>query len=70
MADDADHAQRVIEADLERRIAAARGVVATGESATECRDCGAQIPEGRRLAVPGVTRCSWCQQQVERGARR
>ena len=37
-----------------------------GESAHECEKCGAQIPEGRRLAVPGCTRCISCQEAVER----
>ena len=30
-----------------------------------CRDCGEEIPEGRRLAAPACTRCLDCQQQWE-----
>ena len=36
-----------------------------GESATECEDCGVDIPEARRLAVPGVFRCIVCQEAVD-----
>jgi phage/conjugal plasmid C-4 type zinc finger TraR family protein len=30
-------------------------------SASECGDCGDQIPEERRLAAPGCTRCIDCE---------
>ena len=30
-----------------------------------CRDCGEEIPEGRRLAAPSCTRCRDCQQEWE-----
>lgn len=33
---------------------------------THCEDCGDEIPEGRRLAAPGCTRCRDCQQNAER----
>jgi phage/conjugal plasmid C-4 type zinc finger TraR family protein len=35
-------------------------------SLTECDDCGEDIPEARRLAVPGVTMCIYCQTKSER----
>jgi len=35
-------------------------------SLTECDDCGEDIPEARRLAVPGVTMCIYCQAKSER----
>ena len=31
------------------------------DSATECIDCGSQIPEARRWAMPGCQRCVKCQ---------
>lgn len=31
-----------------------------GESALECEECGIQIPEARRLAVPGCRLCVDC----------
>ena len=40
---------------------------ATGVSAAFCA-CGEPIPEGRRLAIPGVQTCIECQQDIERRA--
>jgi phage/conjugal plasmid C-4 type zinc finger TraR family protein len=66
MADHADHAQRVIEADLERRIAAARGVMPAGPGPEDCERCDEPIPEARRVALPGVRVCVYCAQKTER----
>ena len=42
-----------------------------GESATDCEECGVEIPEGRRMAVPGCKLCRECAQimEIKRGAR-
>ena len=61
MADEIDIAQERIEADIAHRIASR--TVYTGISATEC-DCGEEIPEGRRLAIPGVRLCVGCAERV------
>lgn len=37
-----------------------------GESAEECEECGASIPEERRKAYRGCTRCVSCQTAFER----
>lgn len=34
-------------------------------SATHCSDCGEDIPELRRVKVPGCQRCASCQQDEE-----
>nr|WP_319246913.1 DksA/TraR family C4-type zinc finger protein [uncultured Celeribacter sp.] len=34
-----------------------------GESFLECADCGEDIPEARRHAIPGVKLCIDCQQE-------
>jgi len=39
-----------------------------GDSLTHCAECDEEIPEARRLAVPGVKLCIDCQQ--ERDGRR
>jgi phage/conjugal plasmid C-4 type zinc finger TraR family protein len=39
----------------------ARARMPAGESETHCAECGEQIPEGRRRAVPGVRTCVECQ---------
>ncbi len=36
------------------------------ESLEECEDCGDDIPEARRIAIKGVTRCIHCQELFER----
>lgn len=58
MSDVADDADIVIEESLNRSISQIPRY--TGISATEC-DCGEEIPEGRRLAIPGVQLCAACQ---------
>jgi len=58
MADICDDADDVIEKTREHALAQIPRY--TGISATEC-DCGDEIPEGRRLAIPGVRSCAACQ---------
>ncbi|KIC12824.1 TraR/DksA family transcriptional regulator [Morococcus cerebrosus] len=36
-------------------------------SLSHCEDCGAPIPEARRRAVRGCTRCIGCQEYFEHG---
>lgn len=48
------------------RLQSRRGPV--GESLTECADCGEEIPQARRKAIPGVKLCVEC--ASERDARR
>ncbi|MFK7671819.1 TraR/DksA C4-type zinc finger protein [Pseudomonas lundensis] len=70
MADDVDFAEERIEKELASALAAR--VVYLGESAHEC-ECGEEISEGRRLAVPGVQSCITCAEQAAlklRGVRR
>ena len=35
-------------------------------SAEECEECGDEIPEARRKAVPGCQLCVFCQEKHER----
>jgi phage/conjugal plasmid C-4 type zinc finger TraR family protein len=35
-------------------------------SAEECEECGDEIPEARRLAVPGCKLCVFCKEKQER----
>ena len=53
-----------IEASIEdelKRLKALRRPV--GESLSDCAECGQEIPEARRKAVPGVKLCVDCQQE-------
>jgi len=45
---------------------AARSGQEVPESATECEDCGEAIPEARRKAVHGCTRCTEYQEIHDR----
>ena len=35
-------------------------------SAEECEECGDEIPEARRNAIPGVQLCVFCKEKQER----
>ena len=50
-------------ADVQRKLAEQ----AAQPSLTECEDCGEAIPEPRRRAILGCTRCVWCQELAEKG---
>jgi phage/conjugal plasmid C-4 type zinc finger TraR family protein len=39
----------------------ARSCMPTGESETHCLECGEEIPQARRRALPGVRTCVTCQ---------
>lgn len=71
MADVCDEADIVIEEALNRTLAQIPRY--TGISATECEECGDDIPEGRRNAVKGVQLCVGCAERaalVKQGVRR
>ena len=50
-------------ADVQRKLAEQ----AAQPSLEECEDCGDIIPQARRLALKGCTRCVWCQELAEKG---
>ncbi|MBN9887349.1 DksA/TraR family C4-type zinc finger protein [Salipiger abyssi] len=53
-----------IEASISDELERMRGRRApVGESLTECAECGEEIPEKRRSAIPGVKLCIDCQQE-------
>ncbi len=57
--------QEQIDASLTDEINRARSRLPRGESARECDECGAAIPEARRQAVPGVRLCVACQELAD-----
>lgn len=61
-----EQAQRLQDERLEHAIA--NRVQYQGESAEDCESCGTDIPEARRLAVPGCRFCVECQGLRERRA--
>ena len=54
--------QEQIDATIEDAVNRARSQLPHGKSPSDCVECGANIPEARRLAVPGVCLCIPCQQ--------
>ncbi|QGU10635.1 TraR/DksA family transcriptional regulator [Leclercia sp. J807] len=64
MADFADDASAVEELQREAALSAHR-INRDAVSAKQCSDCGEDIPELRRVKVPGCQRCASCQQDSE-----
>ncbi len=64
MADFADDASAVEELQRNAALSAHR-INRDAVSATHCSDCGEDIPELRRVKVPGCQRCASCQQDSE-----
>lgn len=54
--------QDQIDATVEDAVRRVRSHLPEGESARECDECGVEIPEARRQAVPGVRLCVACQE--------
>jgi len=50
---------------MKAALAAHRSRQNQGESLMFCEDCDQPIPESRRQAMPGCTRCVSCQQKAE-----
>lgn len=71
MSDICDQADDVIEETRNRALSQIPRY--TGISATECVECEEEIPEGRRVAIPGVTLCTACAERealAKKGVRR
>lgn len=63
-----EHLMELAQSRIERTVAdrvAAITAKPKRESAEHCVDCGTDIPEARRLMVPGVIRCTSCQTLIE-----
>jgi phage/conjugal plasmid C-4 type zinc finger TraR family protein len=54
--------QEQIDATVKDGIERAKSRLPQGPGLTHCEDCGAEIPEARRQAVPGVRLCIRCQE--------
>ena len=58
--------QDQIDATVKDGIKRAKSRIAEGPSLTHCAECGGEIPEARRAAVPGVRLCLVCQDADDR----
>jgi phage/conjugal plasmid C-4 type zinc finger TraR family protein len=64
--DEIDMAQSHWDLLLAAKINSLRLKAATAdEAATDCEECGEEIPLARRKAVPGCTFCVKCQARME-----
>lgn len=58
--------QDQIDSTVEEAVDRVRRQAPRGPSLTACEACGTEIPEARRVAVPGVRLCVSCQAAQER----
>jgi phage/conjugal plasmid C-4 type zinc finger TraR family protein len=61
--------QDQIDASVEDAVERARRKLPSGPGRAECEECGAEIPEARRRALPGVRLCVACQAQRDEAER-
>ena len=57
--------QDQIDATIEDAVNRARSKLKAGDSRRDCIECGEDIPEARRQAVPGVQLCIPCQTALD-----
>jgi phage/conjugal plasmid C-4 type zinc finger TraR family protein len=58
--------QEQIDATVKDAISRVQQHLSQGPSLMHCAECGADIPEARRVAVPGVRLCVSCQDAKDR----
>jgi phage/conjugal plasmid C-4 type zinc finger TraR family protein len=57
--------QDQIDATVTDAVLRAKSLLPVGPSLLRCEECEAEIPEARRLALPGVRLCVPCQQKLD-----
>lgn len=57
--------QDQIDASVEDAVKEARDRLGSGKSLMRCEECDTEIPEARRLALPGIRLCVSCQSEKE-----
>lgn len=66
---DEDDVHEQIESTVNDEVQRARGSLPQGESLTHCDECGNEIPEPRRQALPGVRLCVKCREEHDQEGR-
>lgn len=61
--------QEQIDDTVKDAVKAARARLPAGDAAEHCDECGEDIPEPRRRAVPGVRTCVACQTERDASVR-
>lgn len=57
--------QKQIDDTVNDAVAKIKSQLPAGESLLQCEECGENIAENRRLAIPGVRFCVRCQGELE-----
>jgi phage/conjugal plasmid C-4 type zinc finger TraR family protein len=60
--------QEQIDATVKDAIDRAKSKLPQGPGLCHCAECGSEIPEARRTAVPGVRLCLSCQEAQDQDA--
>jgi phage/conjugal plasmid C-4 type zinc finger TraR family protein len=60
--------QEQIDATVKDAIKRVQSQLPKGPSLMRCAQCDAEIPEARRIAIPGVRLCLSCQDEQDRDA--
>jgi phage/conjugal plasmid C-4 type zinc finger TraR family protein len=60
--------QEQIDATVKDAINRAKSQLPAGDSLMHCAECGNDIPEARRVALPGVRLCLACQEIADKEA--
>ena len=60
--------QDQIDATVSDGVSRARSRLPVGDGRMHCDECGTEIPEPRRKAIPGVRLCVACQEAEDREA--
>ena len=58
--------QAQIDSTVEDAVERIRHEIPSGESLRHCEECGKDIPQARREAIPGVRLCVTCQSERDR----
>jgi phage/conjugal plasmid C-4 type zinc finger TraR family protein len=58
--------QDQIDATIKDGVTRAVSRLPKGPSLSHCEECGAEIPDARRQAIPGVRLCVRCQEEEDR----
>jgi phage/conjugal plasmid C-4 type zinc finger TraR family protein len=62
--------QEQIDATVKDAISLAQSRLPQGPGLTHCAECGTEIPQARRNAIPSVRLCLACQDALDRDAAR
>jgi phage/conjugal plasmid C-4 type zinc finger TraR family protein len=60
--------QDQIDATVKDGVSRAQSRLRSGPGLTHCAECGVEIPDARRRAIPGVRLCVACQESQDREA--